>query len=86
MLRQDALQRVQRPARQIHVRWADGPFQNSKLARQSSGVPTLDAGLGASLEESLKAFVPEALDHPDDRIVLLYETQWGCHQAPEFQR
>jgi hypothetical protein len=65
--------------------WAAGPVQHSQLARQLCGMPALDAGLGDSLEESLKTLVPEALDHSHDRIARLYSMQWGCHRAPEFQ-
>jgi len=42
----------------------------------------LDAGLGAGLEESLKTLVPKALDHPDDRIAMLYIAQGAARSHP----
>ena len=48
-------------------------------------MPALDADPRASLEESLKTFVPEALDQSCDRIASLYGLHWGFGVMPEFQ-
>ena len=61
--RQVALQRMQAPARQVHVLGSLRRVQARQLAGQFRRVVRLNADLAPRLEEGLKPFVLETLNH-----------------------
>ena len=57
------LERVELPARQVHVTGRRGLVKLGELTPQSSRVHGLNARFGTRHEERLKALVCEVLDH-----------------------
>ena len=60
---QPALQRMQPPARRIHVGWPASAIQRRQDQAQPGCVARLDPGAEAVQEKSLQALVAEAPDH-----------------------
>ena len=56
---QIALERMQLPARRVHVAWLARFVQHARMNRRSCRVPGLNARGAAGQEETFNAFVPE---------------------------